>query len=104
MSVQARRTLVGMLVERGISLRRACALLSVARSSVRYTTQQKAKDAPLVTLLREVARRHPRFGYRRAWAWLRRRGHRVNRKRVYRLWLVAGLVAVIVTLAVQAAG
>ena len=80
-----------MLVERGISLRRACVLLSVARSSVRYTSQQGAKDAPLLALLRQVAARHPRFGYRRAWAWLRRRGYRVNRKRVYRLWLVAGL-------------
>lgn len=91
MSAQARRALLGVLVERGISMRRACVLLSVARSSVRYQSQQGPKDAALLTLLRQVAARHPRFGYRRAWAWLRRRGHRVNRKRVYRLWLVAGL-------------
>lgn len=72
-------------------MRRACVLLSVARSSVRYEAVQGRKDAALLAVLRQVAARYPRFGYRRAWAWLRRRGHRVNRKRVYRLWLVAGL-------------
>jgi putative transposase len=34
---------------------------------------------------------HPRFGYRRIWALLRREGWRVNRKRVYRLWRRHGL-------------
>jgi transposase InsO family protein len=39
----------------------------------------------------ELVRRHPRFGYRRIWALLRREGWRVNRKRVYRLWRQQGL-------------
>ncbi len=78
-------------MERGLSIRRACVLLSVARSAVGYGSRRERRDRPLVRLLRQVARRHPRYGYRRAWAWLRRRGHRVNRKRVYRLWLRAGL-------------
>jgi putative transposase len=34
---------------------------------------------------------HPRYGYRRIWAWLRREGWRVNRKRVHRLWRQLGL-------------
>lgn len=34
---------------------------------------------------------HPRYGYRRVWALLRREGWRVNRKRVYRLWRRQGL-------------
>ncbi len=72
-------------------MRRACVLLSVARSAVGYGLRLERKDRPLVRLLRQVAQRHPRYGYRRAWAWLRRRGHQVNRKRVYRLWLAAGL-------------
>jgi putative transposase len=90
-SAQARRALVERLVERGLSMRRACVLLSVARSMVGYAARQPAKDRPLLALLRRVARQHPRFGYRRAWAWLRRRGYRVNRKRVHRLWQQAGL-------------
>jgi transposase InsO family protein len=39
----------------------------------------------------ELVRRHPRFGYRRIWALLRREGWRVNRKRVWRLWRQQGL-------------
>jgi putative transposase len=39
----------------------------------------------------ELVREHPRFGYRRIWALLRREGWRVNRKRVYRLWRQQGL-------------
>ena len=80
-----------MLVGRGISVRRACVLLSVARSAVGYVSLQVAKDRPLERLLRRFARRYPRRGYRQAWVWLRRRGYHVNRKRVYRLWYVAGL-------------
>jgi len=38
-----------------------------------------------------LVRRHPRYGYRRVWALLRRDGFRVNRKRVYRLWRKEGL-------------
>ena len=38
-----------------------------------------------------LVRRHPRYGYRRIWALLRREGYRVNRKRIYRLWRREGL-------------
>lgn len=39
----------------------------------------------------ELVREHPRYGYRRIWALLRREGWRVNRKRIYRLWRAEGL-------------
>jgi putative transposase len=39
----------------------------------------------------ELVGEHPRFGYRRIWALLRREGWRINRKRVYRLWRQQGL-------------
>ena len=39
----------------------------------------------------ELVGRHPRYGYRRIWALLRREGWRINRKRVYRLWRRQGL-------------
>ncbi len=34
---------------------------------------------------------HPRYGYRRIWALLRKAGWMVNRKRIYRLWRQEGL-------------
>ena len=39
----------------------------------------------------ELSRQHPRYGYRRIWALLRRAGWLVNRKRVQRLWRELGL-------------
>lgn len=41
--------------------------------------------------LLELVRQHPRYGYRRIWASLRREGWRVTRKRVYQLWRQQGL-------------
>ena len=41
--------------------------------------------------LRLLARRHPRYGYRRIHALLRREGWACNRKRVQRLWRDEGL-------------
>jgi putative transposase len=51
-----------------------------------------AADEPeLRERIRGLARAHPREGYRRVWARLRRRGRRVNKKRVHRLWKAEGL-------------
>lgn len=38
-----------------------------------------------------IVAEHPRYGYRMVWALLRQSGWRVNRKRVYRLWVQEGL-------------
>jgi transposase InsO family protein len=40
--------------------------------------------------MHELVGQHPRYGYRRITALLRRDGWRVNRKRAYRLWLQEG--------------
>jgi putative transposase len=45
----------------------------------------------LVERMLELVREHPRYGYRRIWALLRREGWRVNRKRIDRLWRGEGL-------------
>ena len=68
-TAQARRSLVEVLVGRGISMRRACVLLSVARSSVGYTSRLDARDRPLERQLRRFVARYPRRGYRQAWRW-----------------------------------
>ena len=44
------------------------------------------RDTELLAVLKPWAQRHPRYGYRRVWALLRRQGIRVNHKRLYRLW------------------
>jgi putative transposase len=80
-----RREAVAFLRGRGISERRACRLLHISRSSLRYRSRTDHDEA-LRQRLRDLARRHPRYGYRRAWAVLRREGWPINLKRVHRLW------------------
>jgi putative transposase len=69
----------------GMSERRACRILGVDRSSVRYRARRSA-DTALRERLRQLAQERRRFGYRRLYVLLRREGHVVNRKRVYRLY------------------
>jgi len=85
-----RREGVRFLVEQGVSGRRGCALLGIGKSSFYYEGQDATED-PLKNKIQWIARANKRYGYRRAWALLRRKGERVNRKRVYRLWKEAGL-------------
>lgn len=62
---QVRRQQVGYARQRGLSSRRACALLSVARSTLGYRSRLEVKDAPVVAAMRNLAVQYPRFGYRR---------------------------------------
>jgi len=89
--VAVRRAQVRYALTRRLSCRRACVLLRVARSALAYAARRPGRDAVLVTELQRLAAAHPRYGYRRMWALLRRRGHAVNPKRVHRLWRCAGL-------------
>jgi putative transposase len=81
-----------MLQDRlGISQRRACQIVGQHRSTQRRTPAQPDRDRDLRDRLRRFAKAHPRWGYRRAHAVLRREGHLVNRKKVQRLWREEGL-------------
>jgi putative transposase len=90
-SAQARRVQVAFAQKRGLSARRSCALLSVARSALRYESRRSVRDAPVVTRMRELATQYPRYGYRRVRIFLRRDGHAMSTDRAYRLWRSAGL-------------
>ncbi len=78
-------------VANGISRRRACALLQVARSMIGYESALAKRDAPVVAAMRELAAQFPRFGYRRIQVFLARRGLTMSADRAYRLWKNAGL-------------
>ena len=73
-----------------VSERRACAILSVDRSSVRYRSR-RPDDAALRARLRELADQRRRFGYRRLHVLLRSEGWTVNRKKTQRLYGEEGL-------------
>jgi putative transposase len=88
---RVRRQQVAFAVGRGLSSRRACALLSVARSTLGYVSRLAARDAPAVTMMRELAGQYPRYGYRRIRIFLKRAGHVMSPERTHRLWRQAGL-------------
>lgn len=74
-----------------VSGRRACEVTAQPRSTQRYRLRKPVADAWLCRRLRQLAAKHPRYGYRRAAAKLRREGTAVNLKRVARLWRQEGL-------------
>ena len=74
-----------------VSQRRACKVINQPRSTQRYASKRPARDAKLAAELRRYAIEHPRRGCRMAAAELRRRGMKVNNKRVARLWRQEGL-------------
>jgi putative transposase len=81
-----------MLQDRlGVSERRACQITGQHRSTQRHKPRVADDDAALRGQLREISRKRPRWGYRRAHATLCEQGWQVNRKRVQRLWREEGL-------------
>jgi putative transposase len=90
-SATVRRQQVAYVRERGVSVRRACRLLSVARSTLRYESVLAKRDAPVIGAMRELSAQYPRFGYRRIRVFLARRGRAMSADRAHRLWRSAGL-------------
>ena len=68
-----------------MSERRACRVLGVDRTSVRYQAT-RPDDGALRDRLKALAQERRRFGYRRLHVLLRREGHAVNRKRIQRIY------------------
>jgi putative transposase len=82
-----------MLQERlGLSQRRACQIAKQPRSTQRRTPSPiGAEERKLRSRLREIAHRHPRWGWKTAHQVLLREGWVINRKRTQRLWREEGL-------------
>ena len=78
--------------EFGVSERRACKVIDQSRSTQRLPAPSPdAAEEEIRAFLREFAKRHPRWGWRRGLDALRDAGWRVNHKRVQRLWREEGL-------------
>lgn len=90
-SVPARRGQVAFATGKGLSQRRACTLLSVARSALRYRAVMPAKDAAVLARMQALAALYPRYGYRRIAIFLEREGFVMSFGRCHRLWRQARL-------------
>ncbi len=78
--------------ESGISERRACLYIGIARSTKRYQAVPKPEDAHITGWVGILTARWKRFSYRRLQVMLKRVGILVNHKKVYRFYNEAGLI------------
>lgn len=86
MTPEAKRDAVTHLcAEHGVSERRACEVLKVDRSSVRYKST-RPDDSHLRDAMKKVAAERRRFGYRRIHVMLERQGLYMNQKKLRRLY------------------
>ena len=86
MTPDAKRKAVAHAREKhGVSERRACSILAVDRSSVRYQSI-RPDDADLREAMKKVAAERRRFGYRRIHVMLERQGIVMNQKKLRRLY------------------
>jgi len=90
-SAQVRRDQARYAIKRGLSQRRACALIGVSRENLSYASKMAAKNGPLVDAMRELSAQYPRFGARRIRVMLGREGIRIGKERCARLWAQSGL-------------
>ena len=91
-SPQARRDQIELARQRGLSQRRACGLLGMARSTLSYELRMPAKDAPVMDAMKALSSQYPRYGYRRIRVFLQRQGLELSWSRTHRLWRQAGLL------------
>lgn len=68
-----------------MSERRACRVIGYCQMTMRYEAVRQ-DDPVLRERLKELTRVHRRFGYRRLHVLLRREGHVVNHKRLFRIY------------------
>jgi putative transposase len=69
----------------GMSERRACGVLGVDRTTIRYEAK-RPDDGEVRDRLKDLAAERRRFGYRRLHVLLRREGRAVKKKRIQRLY------------------
>jgi putative transposase len=82
----ARRRLLALTSQRGLSKRAACRLLGMSRRIACYRLRKPQKDKAVRAKLVAMTQQYPRFGYRRAAIWVS-----LGETRVHRLWRNMGL-------------
>ena len=91
-SPSSRRRAVKQMVEEGLGrTAQACRALELGRSSYYRACVRRERSVELEHRIGELSRAHPRYGYRRVTAVLRREGQEVNAKRVQRVRRAEGL-------------
>jgi putative transposase len=91
-SPSSKRRAVTHIEQEGLGCKaQACRALGMVRSSFYRLPQQRVESQRLRKEIIELSEKHPRYGYRRITALLRREGWKVNAKRVQRVRRMEGL-------------
>lgn len=78
-----------------VSIKRQCELLGLNRSSLYYKEKPETEEnVKIMGLIDEIYTAFPYYGSPRITAELKRREHLINHKRIERLMLVMGLIAI----------
>ena len=80
-----RQAVAHLVASHKMSERRACRVIGCCRMTMRYEVVWQ-DDPVLRERLKELAKVRRRFGYRRLHVFLRREGHEVNHKRLFRIY------------------
>lgn len=75
-----------------LSERRACELIQISRSTMRYQSKSSKKFGILRKKIIEIALQKKSYGYRRIHVLLKRNGICVNHKKVYKIYKKEGLM------------
>ena len=75
------------------SVRQACQVVGLSRCAYYHTPidTREAANQTLETALRQLAEKHPRWGFWKCYHWLRAQGNDVNHKRLYRIYTMLHL-------------
>jgi putative transposase len=91
-SPSTKRRAVKVVVEEGVgTTAEACRALGLARSSYYRNSTVSLESRQMHGQIVQLSQHHPRYGYRRVTAVLRREGHEINAKRVQRVRRKEGL-------------
>jgi len=71
--------------EHQISINRACKLMNLSRSVYHYKSTS-VEDTEINQVLKELAEKHCRYGFKKMFQKIRQRGYQWNHKRVYRIY------------------
>lgn len=84
--------MVQELVETGLPVSKACGAIGLSRASFyRRPKDWREADSAVIDAINQVLEQAPRAGFWKCYGRMRRRGHRFNHKRVYRVYCRLGL-------------
>lgn len=79
-----------MVTEKNVSVRQACRIVDLPRSTIGYKSKPK-DDSSLIEALHQLVDRHPTIGFWKCYYRLRRKGYDCNHKRLYRVYTLLRL-------------